>query len=74
MKEEGVTVKAKVLEVNGFFFLVELENGHKCQAYLSGKMRKHFIRTIPDDEVLVEISPYDFSRGRIVFREKGGKK
>lgn len=52
-------------------FKVELENGHGVFAHISGKMRKHFIRILPGDRVRVELSPYDLTRGRIVFRLKG---
>ena len=51
-------------------FRVELENGHEVLAHISGKMRKHFIRILPGDRVRVELSPYDLSRGRIVYRLK----
>ena len=51
-------------------FRVELENGHVVTAHISGKMRKHFIRILPGDKVLVELSPYDLTRGRIVYRYK----
>ena len=51
-------------------FRVELENGHEVLAHISGKMRKHFIRILPGDKVLVELSPYDLKRGRIVYRYK----
>ena len=51
-------------------FRVELENGHKVLAHISGKMRMHYIRILPGDRVLVELSPYDLSRGRIVYRYK----
>ncbi|MEI9474979.1 MAG: translation initiation factor IF-1, partial [Deltaproteobacteria bacterium] len=51
-------------------FRVELENGHKVLAHISGKMRMHFIKILPGDKVTVELSPYDLSRGRIIFREK----
>jgi len=49
---------------------VELENGHLILAHISGKMRKHYIRILPGDRVLLELSPYDLSRGRIVYRHK----
>ena len=49
-------------------FRVELENGHRVLAHVSGKMRKHFIRILPGDKVRVELSPYDLDRGRIVYR------
>jgi len=51
-------------------FRVELENGHKVLAHISGKMRMHFIKILPGDKVTIELSPYDLTRGRIVFREK----
>jgi translation initiation factor IF-1 len=51
-------------------FRVELENGHKVLAHISGKMRMHYIRILPDDRVIVELSPYDLTRGRIVYRYK----
>ena len=51
-------------------FRVKLESGHKVLAHISGKMRKYFIRILPGDTVTVELSPYDLSRGRIVYREK----
>jgi translation initiation factor IF-1 len=51
-------------------FLVELENGHRIIAYISGKMRKHYIRLVPGDRVEVELTPYDLTKGRIVFRLK----
>lgn len=51
-------------------FRVELKNGHKILAHISGKMRMHFIRILPGDKVTVEMSPYDLSKGRIVYREK----
>ena len=51
-------------------FKVELDNGHKILAHVSGKMRLHFIRILPGDRVLVEISPYDLFRGRIIYRYK----
>ena len=49
-------------------FRVELDNGHKVLAHISGKMRMHYIRILPDDRVVVELSPYDLTRGRIVYR------
>ena len=51
-------------------FRVELENGHKVLAHISGKMRMHFIRILPGDRVTVELSPYDLSRGRITYRKR----
>ena len=68
-KEEGIIVEGKVLEtLPNAMFRVELENGHKVLAHVSGKMRMHFIRILPGDKVTVELSPYDLSRGRIVHR------
>jgi translation initiation factor IF-1 len=51
-------------------FRVELDNGHKVLAHISGKMRMHYIKILPGDRVKVEISPYDLNRGRIIFRKK----
>ncbi|MGB3562846.1 MAG: translation initiation factor IF-1 [Thermoanaerobaculia bacterium] len=68
-KEEAIEVEATVVEpLPNAMFRVELENGHKVLAHVSGKMRKHFIRILPGDKVKVELSPYDLSRGRIVYR------
>jgi len=68
-KEEAIQVRAKVTEtLPNAMFRVELENGHEVLAHISGKMRKYFIRILPGDEVLVELSPYDLGRGRIVYR------
>jgi translation initiation factor IF-1 len=70
-KEEAIQVEGKVLEtLPNAMFRVELENGHKVLAHISGKMRMHFIKILPGDKVMVELSPYDLSRGRIIFREK----
>lgn len=70
-KEEAIQVEATVQEtLPNAMFRLELENGHKVLAHISGKMRKHFIRILPGDKVLVELSPYDLSRGRIVYRYK----
>ena len=70
-KEEAIEVEAIVDEqLPNAMFRVELENGHRVLAHVSGKMRKHFIRILPGDRVLVELSPYDLSRGRIVYRYK----
>ncbi len=71
-KEEAIEVVATVVEpLPNAMFRVELENGHEVLAHISGKMRKHFIRILPGDRVRVELSPYDLSRGRIVYRLKG---
>ncbi len=70
-KEGAVEVEGTVLEpLPNAMFRVELENGHKVLAHISGKMRMHYIRILPGDRVVVEISPYDISRGRIVYRYK----
>ena len=70
-KEEAIEVVATVVEpLPNAMFRVELENGHGGLAHISGKMRKHFIRILPGDKVLVELSPYDLKRGRIVYRYK----
>jgi translation initiation factor IF-1 len=71
-KEEAIEVVAKVLEaLPNAMFRVELEDSkHHVLAYISGKMRKNFIRILPGDRVLVELSPYDLNRGRITYRYK----
>jgi translation initiation factor IF-1 len=70
-KEEAIQVEATVLEpLPNAMFRVEMDNKHKILAHISGKMRKHFIRILPGDRVLVELSPYDLTRGRIVYRYK----
>jgi translation initiation factor IF-1 len=70
-KEEAIQVEGRVLEtLPNAMFRVELENGHKVLAHISGKMRMHFIKILPGDKVTVELSPYDLTRGRIIFREK----
>ena len=70
-REEGIQVEGKVVEpLPNAMFRVELENGHLILAHISGKMRKHYIRILPGDRVLLELSPYDLSRGRIVYRHK----
>lgn len=71
-KKEGVVeVEGTVAEaLPNAYFQVELENGHKVLAHISGKMRQHYIRILPEDRVVVELSPYDLSRGRIVYRYK----
>jgi len=70
-KEEGIQVEGTVVEsLPNATFRVELENGHKLLAHISGKMRMHFIKILPGDKVTVELSPYDLSRGRIVYRYK----
>lgn len=70
-KEEAIEVEGKVIEpLPNAMFRVELENGHKILAHISGKMRMNFIRILPGDTVTVEISPYDLTRGRITYRKK----
>lgn len=69
-KEEALRLEAKVVEARpNAMFLVELENGHRILAHVSGKMRMNFIRILPGDRVTVEMSPYDLTKGRIVYRE-----
>lgn len=71
MAEEKVTLEGKIIEaLPNAMFRVELENGHSVLAYLSGKMRKYYIRIYLGDKVRVEMSPYDLTRGRIVYRLK----
>jgi translation initiation factor IF-1 len=68
-KKDAIRLEAKVTEaLPNAMFKVELENGHKVLAHVSGKMRMHFIRILPGDTVVVEMSPYDLNRGRIVLR------
>jgi len=70
-KEEPIEVEGVVVEpLPNAMFRVELEGGHKVLAHLSGKMRMHYIRILPGDRVKLELSPYDLSRGRIVYRTK----
>ena len=70
-KEDVLEVEGKVLEaLPNAMFKVELENGHKILAHISGKLRMHFIKILPGDKVTVEISPYDLSKGRITWRSK----
>ena len=70
-KEEAIEVEGRVLEpLPNAMFRVELENGHKVLAHISGKMRMHFIKILQGDKVTVELSPYDLTRGRITYRTK----
>lgn len=70
-KEEPITVSARITEaLPNAQFRAELENGQMILAYVSGKMRKNFIRILPGDVVTIELSPYDLSRGRITYRDK----
>jgi translation initiation factor IF-1 len=71
MPEETITLEGRVTEaLPNATFRVELENGHSVLAYLSGKMRKYYIRVFLGDKVRVEMSPYDLTRGRITYRFK----
>jgi translation initiation factor IF-1 len=70
-KDDAIQVEATVVEpLPNAMFKVQLDNEHQVLAHISGKMRKHFIRILRGDRVLVELSPYDLSRGRIVYRYK----
>jgi translation initiation factor IF-1 len=70
-KEEAIEVEGVITEsLPNAMFRVELENGHKILAHVSGKIRMNFIRILPGDKVKVELSPYDLTRGRITFRNK----
>ena len=70
-KEDSIKIDGTILEtLPNATFKVELENGHKVLAHISGKMRMHFIKILPGDKVTVELSPYDLSRGRITYRYK----
>ncbi|RJR26083.1 MAG: translation initiation factor IF-1 [Desulfobacteraceae bacterium] len=68
-KEEGIEVEGVVVEtLPNAMFRVELKNKHRILAHISGKMRMHFIKILPGDKVVVELSPYDLTRGRIIYR------
>ena len=70
-KEDFIEMAGTVIEtLPNTTFKVELENGHKVIAHISGKMRKHYIRILTGDKVTVELTPYDLSKGRITFRER----
>jgi len=70
-KDDVIEVEGKVIEpLPNAMFRVELENGHKVLAHISGKMRMNFIRILPGDRVMMELSPYDLNRGRIIYRFK----
>ncbi|MBS1836388.1 MAG: translation initiation factor IF-1 [Actinobacteria bacterium] len=70
-KEDAIVLEGTVIEpLPNAMFRVELENGHKVLAHISGKMRMHYIRILPGDKVQVELTPYDLSRGRITYRYK----
>ena len=71
MKKEKIEVEGKVTVcLPNTMFRVELPNGHVVLAHISGKMRKHYIKILPGDRVLVELSPYDLTRGRVTYRLK----
>ena len=70
-KEEAIEIEGTVREsLPNTMFRVELQNGHRVLAHLSGKMRRHYIRIVPGDRVRVALSPYDLNRGRIIYRER----
>ena len=70
-KDDVIEVEGTVLEkLHNAMFQVELENGHQILAHISGKLRMNFIRILPGDKVLVEMSPYDLTKGRIIWRAK----
>lgn len=70
-EKETIEVEGKVIEpLPNATFKVELENGHKILAHISGKMRMNFIRILPGDKVTIEMSPYDLTKGRIIYRYK----
>ncbi len=70
-KEDSIEVQGTVLEtLPNAMFRVEMENGHKILAHISGKMRMHFIKILPGDKVTVELTPYDLTRGRITYSFK----
>ncbi|MCX5859691.1 MAG: translation initiation factor IF-1 [Proteobacteria bacterium] len=69
-KEELIEVEGKVVEpLPNAMFRVELDNGHRILAHISGRMRMHYIKILPGDRVKLELSPYDLTRGRIIYRE-----
>lgn len=73
-KEEAIVVEGKVIEpLPNTEFRVELADGKVIQAHLSGKMRMHYIKILPGDQVTVELSPYDLKKGRITYRQTGKK-
>jgi translation initiation factor IF-1 len=69
-KEDLIEASGTVTKAERGLFIVTLDNGHEVSCHLGGKMRKNFIRVVPGDKVNVEITPYDFTKGRIVFRER----
>jgi translation initiation factor IF-1 len=70
-KDDFIEIEGKVLEtLPNAMFRVELDNGHKILAHISGKMRMHYIKILPGDRVMVQFSPYDLNKGRIIYRSK----
>jgi translation initiation factor IF-1 len=70
-KKDVIEVEGKVVEkLPNAMFQVELENGHLILAHISGKLRMHYIRILPGDKVTIEMSPYDLTKGRIIWRDK----
>ena len=70
-REDVIELEGRVVEpLTNAMFRVELDNGHRVLAHISGKMRMHYIRILPGDKVVVQLSPYDLTRGRIVYRFK----
>ncbi|OIP23051.1 translation initiation factor IF-1 [bacterium CG_4_10_14_0_2_um_filter_33_32] len=70
-KKEVIELKGKIIEtLPNAMFRVELENGHEILAHISGRMRMHYIKILPGDEVTIEMTPYDLSKGRIIYRHK----
>jgi translation initiation factor IF-1 len=70
-RKDVIEVEGRVVELlPNKMFQIELPNGHRLLAHISGKMRLHFIRILPGDKVMVEVSPYDLTKGRITFRQK----
>ena len=68
-KTDGIELEGRVVEcLRSAMFTVQLDNGHKVLAHISGKIRKNYIKILPEDRVLVELTPYDLTRGRITFR------
>jgi len=68
-KEEAIVLEGTVVEtLANTKFRIKIESGHEILAHISGKMRRHYIRIIPGDRVTVEVSPYDLTRGRIIYR------
>jgi len=70
-KKDVIEVEGKVIEAQpNAMFIVELDNGHRVQAHISGKIRMNFIRILPGDRVKMDLSPYDLTKGRITWRDK----